>query len=160
MFQSSILSVQVREETWITCKYQIFFKKRDLPHDSSWRIFDICRWFKFLPWPSAKEPILGSMNCPKRSDGPRVTRATVETKPNVQTYHRIQVFLRNSIFCVLWPKKIIWTPKTLFGLRNLTFWGVILLKLFYLSHGLGDFHCWLCQKIAVLLINYSLDKKF
>ena len=61
-----------------------------------------------------------------------VTRAIVETKPNVWTNHRIQVFRKKSIFCVFGgPKKLFGTPKTLIGLRN-----HILLKLFDPSYHL------------------------
>ena len=72
------------------------------------------------------------MNYRKRSDGIWVTRAIVETKPNVWTNHRIQVFRKKSIFCVFGgPKKLFGTPKTLIGLRN-----HILLKLFDPSYHL------------------------
>ena len=51
-------------------------------------------------------------------------------------------FLRKSIFCVFGgPKKLFWAHKTLFGLRNPTFGGVILLKLFDLGHHFGDIQC-------------------
>ena len=47
-------------------------------------------------------------------------------------------FLRKSIFLILGgPKKLFWPPETLFGLRNLTFGGVIPLKLFDRSNGFG-----------------------
>ena len=47
-------------------------------------------------------------------------------------------FLRKSIFLILGaPQKLFWPPETLFGLRNLTFGGVILLKLFDSSFGFG-----------------------
>ena len=58
-------------------------------------------------------------------------------------------FLRKSIFLILeGPWNFFWPPKTLFGLKNLTFGGVLLLKLFDPSYGFGDFQCWLCQKIG------------
>ena len=47
-------------------------------------------------------------------------------------------FLRKSIFLILGaPQKLFWPPETLFGLRNLTFGGVIPLKLFDPSNGFG-----------------------
>ena len=46
--------------------------------------------------------------------------------------------MRKSIFGVLGgPKKFFLVQKTLFGLRNLIFGGVILLKLFDPSNGFG-----------------------
>ena len=44
---------------------------------------------------------------------------------------------KNNIFHFKGPLKTFLTPKTLFGLRNPNFGGVILLKLFDLSIGLG-----------------------
>ena len=71
------------------------------------------------------------MNCPKRSDGTQVTRATVETTSNVRTNHGIQVFWKNQFFVFWWgPKKLFWAPKTLFSLRNPTFGGVHTSKTF------------------------------
>ena len=70
--------------------------------------------------------------------------------------HFIQVqsfsfFWENHFFSILGsPKKLFWPLKTLFGLRNLTFGGVILLKLFDPSIGFGDFQGWLCPKRAIL----------
>ena len=40
---------------------------------------------------SGQEPILGEMNYLKRSDGTRMTRATMETQPNVKKNLIIQV---------------------------------------------------------------------
>ena len=51
------------------------------------------------------------MNCLKRSDGNWVTRATVKTKPNVQTNHRIQVFGENQFFVFLGAPKTFLDPQ-------------------------------------------------
>ena len=52
-------------------------------------------------------------------------------------------FLRKTVFFILWgPFNFFWTPKTLFGLRNPTFGGVIILTFFDPSNGLrvGNYH--------------------
>ena len=49
----------------------------------------------------------------------------------------LEIIEKNSFFHFEGPLKIFLTPKTLFGLRNPNFGGVILLKLFDLSTGLG-----------------------
>ena len=75
-----------------------------------------------------------------RSDGTQVTRAIVETTPIVQFgfFEKINFYLVLSIFLVfhfLGPKILFSAPYILFGLRKLTFLGVINIKCFDLSYG-------------------------
>ena len=76
----------------------------------------------------------------KRSDTIRVAWATPLTTPHVWTNHRIWGlrlgFVRKSFFVILGGPKYLLPSKTLFGLKNLTFGGVILLKLFDPSYGI------------------------
>ena len=90
------------------------------------------------------------MNCLKRSDGTQVPRANVETTPNVRTNHRIRVFGENQFFVFFGgPKTFFGPPKAFFGLRNPTFGGVMLLKLFDPRFGFGATGC----KIAIFWHN-------
>ena len=53
------------------------------------------------------------------------------------------------------PLKHFFNPKTLFGLGNPNFGGVILLKLFNQSCGFRDIQGWFCLKMAVFQISNS-----
>ena len=66
------------------------------------------------------------MNYLKRSDGTQVTRATVETTPNVQTNHRIWGFLENQFLVFLGAQKNFFEPPKPYLASEIPekiFWG-------------------------------------
>ena len=62
---------------------------------------------------------------------------------------QISCFWRNHFFLFWESFKLFWPPRTYFGKKNLTFEGVILLKLLDPSCTFGDFLGCLCQKIVI-----------
>ena len=64
-----------------------------------------------------------------------------EPPPTFGQITELRFFEKINFLCFGGPKKTFLSPKTLFGLRNPTLGGVILLKLFDLGHSLGDIQC-------------------
>ena len=75
-----------------------------------------------------------------------------EPPPMFSQITELRFFLRKWIFCVLGPKKLFWTKKTLFSLGNPTFGGVIFLKLIDPSYSFEVVHF----EIAIFSCNSNL----
>ena len=88
------------------------------------------------------------MNCLMRSNGTWVTRANVETTPNVWTNHRIRGFLENQFF-VFWggPKTFLDPQKLYLALETSLFGGSYFYNFLIRAPVLEIFRC---QKKAIL----------
>ena len=75
---------------------------------------------------------------------------TVRVPTMLSQIMQFQFFGENPFLCLGGPKKLFLVPKTFFGLRNPTFWGVTLKKVFATSYGFKDINF----EIAIFWHNY------